>query len=87
MIMLNDTSLIGLTIKALSAIGHWREGIATRAELTKMSDLELKDIGISRNDIDAVADGNYVDTRGGFRHVSLSFARPGWKCGAHGMAR
>jgi uncharacterized protein YjiS (DUF1127 family) len=85
--MLHETSLTGLAMKALSTISHWREGIAVRAELAKMSDLELKDIGISRNDIEAVAEGNYVDTRGGFRHVSLGFARPGWKCSAHGLVR
>jgi uncharacterized protein YjiS (DUF1127 family) len=87
MLMLNDASLANLALKTLSAIAQWREGIAVRAELANMSDLELKDIGITRNDIDAVADGNYVDSRGGFRHVSLGFARPGWKCGVQGLAR
>jgi uncharacterized protein YjiS (DUF1127 family) len=85
--MMYDNSLASLAMKAISAISHWREGIAVRAELANMSDLELKDIGISRNDIDFVAEGTYVDTRGGFRHVSLDFVRPGWKCGTHGLAR
>jgi uncharacterized protein YjiS (DUF1127 family) len=87
MMQLNENSLSMLASKAFSALAGWRERIAVRAELDSMSDLELKDVGITRNDIDTVASGQYLDTRGGFRHVSLDFARPGWKCGTHGMAR
>jgi uncharacterized protein YjiS (DUF1127 family) len=87
MTMLKDNLLINLAINAFSSIASWRDNVAARAELANMSDLELKDIGITRNDIDAVADGKYVDTRGGFRHVSLGFVRSGWKCSNHSVAR
>ncbi len=50
---------------------QWQERLALRAELDHMSDLELRDIGLSRCDIDAVVDGSYRDERAPVRRRPL----------------
>jgi uncharacterized protein YjiS (DUF1127 family) len=41
--------------RAFSVLAAWNERRATRAALSRLSDRELDDIGLSRGDIDMVA--------------------------------
>ena len=41
--------------RAFSVLAAWNERRATRAALSRLSDRELDDIGLSRGDIDLVA--------------------------------
>jgi uncharacterized protein YjiS (DUF1127 family) len=45
----------GLFTKIVNAIADWNEARATRDTLSRLTDRELNDIGLSRYDIDAVA--------------------------------
>ncbi|MAO00879.1 DUF1127 domain-containing protein [uncultured Roseovarius sp.] len=44
-----------LFARAFSVLAAWNERRATRAALSRLSDRELDDIGLSRGDIDLVA--------------------------------
>ena len=44
-------------------VRKWQERSRARQELTRMTDLELADIGINRGDIDAVVRGDFVRPR------------------------
>lgn len=52
---------ITATISAASAaLVDWNDARVTKKSLSKLSDRELADIGLSRADIDSVADGKPV---------------------------
>ena len=44
----------------VSAFVAWNDARVTRNALSALSDRELEDIGLSRGDIDAVAQGNTI---------------------------
>ncbi len=48
----------------LAPVRQWQERSALETELRGMSDIELRDIGLSRSDIGAVVNGSYRDERG-----------------------
>lgn len=48
----------------LAPFRRWQERMALDAELSGMTDYELRDIGLTRGDIDQVVAGTYRDERG-----------------------
>lgn len=56
-----DDDMDMLTIAGV--IREWRKRDRERRELQRMSDHELADIGLVRNDIEAVVRGNYERSR------------------------
>lgn len=48
----------------VSAFARWREKARLREELGGMTERELSDMGLTRNDLPAVIDGSYRDPRG-----------------------
>ncbi|MGA9254111.1 MAG: DUF1127 domain-containing protein [Roseobacter sp.] len=45
---------------AVAAIVAWNDARVTRNSLSNLTDRELEDIGLSRADIDSVADSNLI---------------------------
>lgn len=50
-----DAGLRALFNRAARAVSIWNERRATRIALSRLSDRELDDIGLSRGDIDTIA--------------------------------
>lgn len=48
------TRLSGVIVALLAAYSDWSDKRSTRLELSKLTDRELDDIGLSRGDIDRV---------------------------------
>ena len=48
------TRLSGVTGALLAAYSIWKDNRSTRIELSRLSDRELDDIGLSRGDIDRI---------------------------------
>lgn len=51
------TSFGRAVLRLVAAISDWRDERATRIALSRLTDRELDDIGLSRGDIDHVARG------------------------------
>ncbi len=51
----HTTGLRGLVSQITAAFLAWKDARATRAALSRLSDRELEDIGITRGEIDRVA--------------------------------
>jgi uncharacterized protein YjiS (DUF1127 family) len=51
-------------VALLAPFRQWQERSALDAELRGMTDMELRDIGLSRSDIASVVNGSYRDERG-----------------------
>lgn len=49
--------IAAILTSAISAVFAWNDARATRNALARLSDRELEDIGLSRADIDLVAEG------------------------------
>ena len=47
----------GILTRLSAAVAEWYNARATRIELSRLSDRELDDIGLSRADIDRIARG------------------------------
>jgi uncharacterized protein YjiS (DUF1127 family) len=67
------SGLITLTRRAIAAIQAYRQRRAAYRELSALDAQALGDIGISRSDIDAVADGRFREDRSRCRkHYAMS---------------
>lgn len=51
----NPSHIFGLFSAAAAAIVAWNDARVTRNALSRLSDRELDDIGLSRGDIDSIA--------------------------------
>lgn len=49
-----------LVSSAITAVTIWNDARVTRNALASLTDRELEDIGLSRSDIDTVADSNII---------------------------
>ena len=47
------------------AFQGWRKRERIRAELSSFSDRELRDIGVTRSEIDYIASNNHIEAQGG----------------------
>ncbi len=47
------------------AFQRWRKRERIRAELSSFSDRELRDIGVTRSEIDYIASNNHIEPQGG----------------------
>jgi uncharacterized protein YjiS (DUF1127 family) len=47
------------------AFQQWRKRERIRAELSSFSDRELRDIGVTRGEIDYIASNHYIEPQGG----------------------
>jgi uncharacterized protein YjiS (DUF1127 family) len=52
--------ILGVAASALHAVAAWNNARITRNSLSRLSDRELDDIGLSRGDIENIAAGRYT---------------------------